>query len=519
MPKLWEYTAHAGNTIRKDVMEAETEKEVRAWLREQGLFPLEIKIAPKKKVDYVDKLKAAFKPIDEGRKRKSLDDVKIQKKKVFIYTAVPFSGGDELKGEISAVDDRTARQMLRERSLFPTKMGPKPFYYDFMPTSSKIAESVEQQRKEKSQQVTAVENLFDRFAPKAISMRKIPIKEMVFYVQQMSTMMDAGLSVSQTLDILNGNIQNRRLLKINTDVLGKIYEGISLSEAFGEHRNYLPDVFVELISIGEQSGNMEETTIRLAEYLEKTAEIQRKVKSAMSYPTVLVGLIMLIVMGLMLFVVPTFIKLFDEFKLDLPPMTKFLLGMSAYLQKFWWTVPLYVMGLMFLVSWFMRTSIGKAFWDRIEYKIPLLGKLQYKVTISRILYNLALFLKCGVPITTTLEAVREATRNFLLSAKIEEIRLGIVQGARMATLFEASALFPNFVNHLLIAGEESGAMDELLLKGAKYVDQEIEQSIKALTSAIEPIMTVVIAGIVLFILGSLYMPLIGLMANTGKVSG
>ncbi len=519
MPKLFEYTAHAGNTIRKDVMEAESEKEVRAWLREQGLYPLEIKIAPKKQVDYVAKLKEAFKPVEEGRKKRPSDDVKILKKKAYIYTAVPFSGGDDIKGEISAVDERTARQMLRERSLFPTKMRVKPFYHDFLPTSSKIAESVEQQRKEKTAQVSAVDALVDRFAPKAISMQKIPIKEMVFYTQQLATMMEAGLSVSQTLDILNGNIKNRRLLKINTDVLNKIYEGISLSDAFGEHKAFLPDVFVELISIGEQSGNMEETTMRLSDYLEKTAEIQRKVKSAMSYPTVLVGLIMLIVIGLMLFVVPTFIKLFEEFKLDLPPTTRALLGMSAYIQNFWWTIPLYVFGVMFLSSWFMRTSVGKALWDRVEYRVPLLGKLAYKVTISRMLYNLALFIKCGVPITTTLESVREATRNFLLAAKVEEIRLGIVQGARMATLFEASALFPPFVNHLLVAGEESGAMDELLLKGAKYVDQEIEGAIKALTSAIEPIMTLVIAGIVLFILGSLYMPLIGLMANTGKVSG
>ena len=518
MPKLFEYTAHAGNTIRKDTMEAESEKEVRSWLREQGMFPLEIKIAPKKGIDLSERFRQAFKPAeDTGRKK--LQDVKIVKKRLFVYKAVPFSGGDEMRGEILATDDRTARQLLRERSLFPTKLGPKPFYQDFLPTSSKIAESVEAQKRDKAAQSTAVEALVERFTPKVISMQKIPIKEMVFYVSQMSTMMDAGLSVTQTLDILGGSITNRRLLKINTDVQSKIYEGISLSDAFGEHKAFLPDVFCELMTIGEQSGNMEETTKRLSEYLEKTAEIQRKVKSAMSYPTALLVLIGLIVVGLMLFVVPTFIKLFDEFKLDLPPTTRALLAMSAYMQKFWWTIPLYVFGFNFLKDWFMRTSMGKSFWDRVEYKIPMLGNLAYKVTVSRILYNMALFLKCGVPITSTLESLRESTRNFLLSSKIEEIRLGIVQGARMATLFEASALFPNFVNHLLVAGEESGAMDELMMKGAKFIDQEIEDAIKNLTSAIEPIMTVVIAGIVLFILGSLYMPLIGLMANTGKVSG
>ncbi|MBI6546100.1 MAG: type II secretion system F family protein, partial [Cyanobacteria bacterium NC_groundwater_1444_Ag_S-0.65um_54_12] len=186
---------------------------------------------------------------------------------------------------------------------------------------------------------------------------------------------------------------------------------------------------------------------------------------------------------------------------------------------FWWTLPIFAGGTAFIVSWFAKTTLGKAIWDRIEFRLPLLGKLNYKVTISRILYNLALFLKCGVPITTTLEAVREATRNFLVAAKIEEIRLGIVQGSRLASLFEVSGLFPSFVNHLLVAGEEAGAMDELLMKGAKYVDQEIEAQIKALTSAIEPLMTVLISGIVIFILGSLYWPLISLMSTTGKAAG
>ncbi|MBI6545342.1 MAG: type II secretion system F family protein, partial [Cyanobacteria bacterium NC_groundwater_1444_Ag_S-0.65um_54_12] len=308
MPKQYEYVAHAGNAIRREVIEAESEKAVRAKLREQGLFPIEIKLVPQKRTtDVMAKVKAALKPIDDGKKKV---DVKPTEKKEFLYSAVPQSGGDEMRGEVTVVNERQVRQHLRERSLYPTKVKNKPFYHDFIPSSNKIAEGVENTKHEKISLGSPFESLLDRILPRFFSTRKIPLKETVFYVQQLSTMMEAGLSISQTMEILNGNIKNRRLLMINQDVQSKIFEGISLADAYAEHKSYLPDVFVELMAVGEQSGNMEETTRRLSEYLEKTSEIHRKVKGAMTYPTVLIALIVLIVLGLLFFVVPTFIKLF-----------------------------------------------------------------------------------------------------------------------------------------------------------------------------------------------------------------
>lgn len=516
MPKVFQYTAHAGNNVRRDTMEAENEKQVRAWLRDQGMFPLEIKVAPKPKVNVSAELKKALSAVDAEKKQREAEG--LTKKKAFIYTVVPSSGGEEFKGEIEAVDDREVRTMLRDRGLLPLKVRPKPFYYDFLPSSEEIADSVESDKNKKSYEPTPLEAIAERYLPKTLTRKKVPIKEMVFYVQQLSTMLEAGLAVSQTLSILNGSITNRRLLRINSTVMSKIFEGVSLSDAFGEFKEFLPPIFCELVAIGEQSGNIEETTGRLSDYLERTAENQRKVKSAMTYPAVMLTLIGIIVMGLMIFVVPTFISLFKEFKLDLPLTTRMLLAMSDFIQHKWWTIPIAGAVSSYTFKWFASTNLGKAIGDRLEYKIPLLGRINYNVTISRLLYNMSLFLKCGVTITVTLESVRDNTINQITANKLEDIRLGIVQGARMGTLFEASGLFPAFVNHLITAGEEAGNTDEMLLKGAKYVDTEIEASIKALTAAIEPIMTVLIAGIVMFILGSLYMPLIGLMSNTQKAA-
>ncbi|MEB3236319.1 MAG: type II secretion system F family protein [Candidatus Sericytochromatia bacterium] len=525
MPKLYEYTAHAGNAIRKDTIEAENEKEVRAKLREMGLFPLEVRVAPKKKVD-LKKLLTTKKGEGgedgegEGAAKKQdtkPEKIRIQKKKTFVYTATPFMGGAATTGEIVAVDERQARQLLRDRSMFPTKLAVKQFWHDYMPGSAQ-AKSADEIRKQRMAAQSPFEKLMERLLPGFMSSKKVPTKDIVFYTSQMATMMDAGLSIAQTLEILGGSVTDRRLLIINQTVLGKIFEGISLTEAFSEHKEFLPDVFCELIQIGEQSGNIEETTKRLAEYLEKTAETQQKVKSAMTYPTVMLVLISLIVLGLMLFVVPTFIKLFDDFKLDLPGTTKFLIASSKYVQNYWWTLPLYAGSAWWSVNWFRQTNLGLILKDRFEYRVPILGNLNYKVVIGRLLYNMALFMRCGVPLTTTLESLRDSTRNAITASKIEDIRQGIIQGARLSTLFEASALFPPFVNHLLVAGEESGALDDLMMKGAKYVDSEIEAAIKSMMGAIEPAMTVVIAGVVIFILGSLYMPLIGLMSNTNKAA-
>ncbi|MBU6427973.1 MAG: type II secretion system F family protein, partial [Cyanobacteria bacterium REEB65] len=375
MPKTFEYTAHAGDSIRRDVMTAEDEKAVRAYLREQGMYPLEIKIAARKGPNPLLAIVNALKPAKAKDAKAKTPKLRVPRQ--YLYTALPKSGGDPIKGELMALDDREVRQLLRERGLLPVKVGPKPFYYDLLPSSSKIAGEVERGGKAKKAGPSAFELVTERLVPQQFRARKIPLKEVVFYVQQMATMMDAGLSISQTLSILNGNISHKRLLKINQDVQARIFEGVALAEAYSDHRHYLPDVFVELMAIGEQSGNMEETTKRLGDYLEKNAEIQRKVKGALTYPTVMLCLIVLIVIGLMLFVVPTFIQLFSEFKLDLPLTTRILLGTSKFLQHDWWSLPLFGIVLYSFVTWFFRTTVGVQFWDRIEYKLPLFGKLTY----------------------------------------------------------------------------------------------------------------------------------------------
>jgi len=509
---LYECIIHSGNELRRESVEADSPREVRAMLRSQGLYPLEIRVAKKPRRDWFAELKSQL-ASDKSEREALRQNQKEAKKQTYYFEAIPSVGGDLIQGDIMAPDLRTARQLLREQGLTVGVIEPKKIWHDFKLKDAQAMMKLGDEARAKAPRRTFMQQLSDIFMTK-----RVPMKQLAFYTQQLATMLDAGLSINQTLDILQEGITDPRLLLINKEVKTKIMEGVGMGEAYSAFDRYLPPIFIDLVSVGELSGNIEETLKRLAEYFEKELEIQAKIKSALSYPTILVVLIVFIVIGMMIFIVPSFLDLFAEFNLTLPWTTKSLLAMSAFMTSKWWTLPLFGGGGYALIKWFVSTRVGSVLVDFFEYKIPLIGKLKYKVMIARLLHNLALILRCGVPIMVALDQVRQGVQNRNVAIKLTEIRTGVAQGVRVATLFQASGLFPPFIIHLLVAGEESGAIDELLTKGANYMDAEVDQGVKAMTTAIEPILTVMVAGTVLFILGSLYMPLMGLMGSSHKVS-
>ena len=511
LPKLYDCVVHSGTELRRETVEADSFRDVRAMLRNQGLYPLDIKEAKKPRRNLWSELKQQF-ASDQVERQAMREGQKQGKKRKYYFEAIPTTGGELIQGDIMAPDQRAARQMLRDQGLTVGMLEPKQFWHDFRPKQAAAMLQLGDEARAKAPPKNFRQQIGDTFLPK-----RIALKHLAFYTQQMATMLDAGLSVNQTMDILQEGITDPRLMMVNREVKNKIMEGVSMGEAFSGFDRYLPPVFTDLISVGELSGNLEETLKRLAEYFEKELEIQAKIKSALAYPTILVVLIVLIVIGMMLFIVPSFLDLFAEFNLTLPWTTQTLLAMSAFVSSKWWSLPLFGGGFYIAWRWFASTRIGSVIIDYFEYKVPLIGKLKYKVMVSRMLHNLALILRCGVPIMIALDQVRQGTQNRNVALKLSEIRTGVAQGVRVSTLFQASGLFPPFIVHLLVAGEESGAIDDLMTKGAKYLDAEVEQGVKAMTTAIEPILTVMVAGTVLFILGSLYMPLMGLMGSGSKV--
>ncbi|HEY9898336.1 MAG TPA: type II secretion system F family protein [Pantanalinema sp.] len=500
--KYFEYVAQSGETVRRATITATDERMVRAILREQGMTPIEIKRVKAR----VEEEEASFGAPGGLYGR--------EKKRSYYYIAIPTDGGENVHGEIIASNDREARQQLRERGLIPSKVEIKRLWHDLMMAGkvSTVAE-IRAHARESSRPAT-----FGRRVALLLN-RRIGLKDMLFYASQLATMNEAGLSFAQSMDILSGLITNQRLRIIHEVVRQQVMEGVSLADAYRNFENELPRIFIELITVGEASGNLEHTLNRMVTYMEKQLEIQGKIRSAMTYPLIMIGLITAIVLGLTIFVVPTFVQLFDSFKVEVPVTTRMLLGFSWFVTHHWYLLPVPPVGIFLLWKGVLATKFGRQFYDLWEYRFPIFGKLVYKITISRILHNLALFLNCGITILSAIELTQQSIGNAYTSIKLEGIRVGVSQGMRLSSLFEGTELFPPMVNYLLIAGEESGSIDELLERGAKYVDQEVDASIKTLTSAIEPMLTVVVAGVVLFVVGSLYLPLVGLMKGGAGGAG
>lgn len=488
-------------------MEARDEREVRAILREQGLVPIEIKRSWN-----ADKLKpksadlSSFKELFASPPENMPDSGQ-----VFYYKAVVTETGEASEGDIVAENEREVRHILRGRGMLPSIVRQKKTLHSFFNAKgAKAPESIEKKPKKiKEKKKSASLHWIDRLSQ--LMIQEVPATEILFYVSQLATMNESGLAFSQSMEILTNLISHKQLKRIHIAVREEIMQGVSLTEAYRKYEKELPRLFIELISVGEVSGNLDHALQRLKSYLESQIELNKKIKGAMTYPMVMIGLITLIVMGLMIFVVPTFVQLFSSFKVELPPNTKALLALSWFITHQGYLIPIIGIGGFFGFRAFMGSSVGRQVKDFLEFRLPIVGNLAYKITISRILHNLGLFLNCGITILNALDIILDSATNKTVITKLNIIRSGITSGERLSSLFIKTELFPPLVNYLLIAGEEAGAVDELIERGAVYVDKEVEGAIKMLTSAIEPMLTVVVAGVILFVVGSLYLPLVGLM--------
>jgi type IV pilus assembly protein PilC len=495
---------------------APSAREARTQLRQRGLTPMELKEISATQL-MVEGLKAAIAKAgpSEDEQRRAAEkaakeaEVKALKattatKKWFKYEAINDDTRDEVTGLIKAVDLKDARAQLRELRLIPKSLRVS-LLGSFNSEAAKGGPKVKQ---EKKYDQGAFQQLLERIFPP-----KVSTKDLTLMAQQLAAITQAGLPIVQALHLLRDTVTNKYLQRIITEMIDSITQGVSFGEAIKEYPDVFPSLFIELVDMGEVTGNLDENMKRLADFMGKQLELQQKVKSAMTYPTIVLGILVLIVTGLMIFIVPTFMRLFEDFKVELPFATKMLLALSWFITNKAYMIPLVGIPAHFIWKHITRTAFFKFVWDKIEFKIPIFGDLNYKVTITQILSNLSISLRSGLTVTRALESVQENTRNHLLKEKIAEISDNVKMGARLGVVVLAADIFPPLVNRLISVGDETGAMDDMLSRAATYMDNEVEAAVKALTSAIEPMMTLFLGGTVMFIVAALYFPLMGIMSG------
>ena len=332
--------------------------------------------------------------------------------------------------------------------------------------------------------------------------------------RQFSTMIDAGVTLVRCLSVLSEQATNPKLKAILNDIQNEVEGGNTLSRSLEKYPNVFDRLFCGLVNAGEVGGALEESLQRLSGFLEKDVELKRKVKSAMTYPMIIMCFATLVVVGLMTFILPKFMGLFKDLGIkDLPGPTAVLQSCSNFLLTKWYWALLFIVVFFISIKLFKKTKVGVRIFDRMKLKAPVFGKLNHKVCLARFSRTLSTLLSSGVGILQAMETVSGTVSNEIISDAILEARARIREGDKIGEPLARSGLFPPMVVQMITIGEESGSLDPMLAKVADFYEDEVEAALASLTSAIEPVLIVGLGGVVGFIVIALFLPLVAVIQN------
>jgi type IV pilus assembly protein PilC len=341
--------------------------------------------------------------------------------------------------------------------------------------------------------------------------KKISIKDLGVFTRQFATMINAGLPLVQCLDILSSQLENENFKEITIEVMEDVEAGSTLSEALSKHKCF-SELFVNMIDAGESGGILDIILNRLAVFLEKQDALRRKVKGALTYPTIVMVVAGGATIFMLMFVIPTFAKMFTDFGGTLPLPTRIVMGLSDFLRANWYLLLGVGIGGFFGFKKYNSTDKGKRRIDRFLLNLPILGNVIRKGAVAMFTRTLGTLTASGVPIIDGLEITAKTSGNKVIEDAIIETRDSIIKGDTIAAPLKRSGVFPPMVVQMIGVGEQTGALDEMLEKVADFYDDEVDSAVDALTAAIEPIMIVVMGVIVGGMLISMYLPMFKLIS-------
>ena len=410
----------------------------------------------------------------------------------FAYSAIN-SQGAELSGEIQATDLAAARDALRGNGLMAQRL------------------------EEISSAVTASGGSFLGIKTKAVKTKSLQI-----FSRQFATMIEAGLSVVTALVILEQQTEDKALAEVIDDVRERVEGGSLLSEGLAAHPEVFSRLYIAMVEAGEAAGVLDVVLDRVAVQIEKEEKIKRRVKGAMIYPSVVLTFAFLVLTGLLMFLVPVFVKIFDQLGGQLPKLTQIILHLSNGLRHSLFPgIP--IPGVMYLIGgliggfiWFKRwkrTDKGRAAWDSFKLRIPMqIGQVVRKVAMARFSRTLSTLIASGVDIIRALEITATTSGNWVVESDTLKIREMVREGAPIAQPMIASPVFPPMVGHMVKIGEETGELEKMLSKVADFYEDEVDAAIQSLTSIIEPIMMIGVGVMVGIIVIAMYLPMFKLLS-------
>jgi type IV pilus assembly protein PilC len=338
--------------------------------------------------------------------------------------------------------------------------------------------------------------------------RKITHKDLALFTRQLSTMLKAGVPLMQSFDIVGRGHANPSMARLMNDIRSDVETGTSLNQAFRKYPLYFDPLFCNLVAAGEQAGILETLLDRLAMYQEKTIALKGKIKKALFYPVMIILVAILVTAIIMIFVIPSFKTVFTSFGADLPAPTLVVIAMSDFFVAYWYIVfGLLFGGIYFLMQAWKRSPKVQATIDRLALKLPVLGEMLQKAAIARWSRTLATTFAAGVPLVEALDSVGPSAGNAVYKEATKQVQNDVNIGTSLAQSMQNTGVFPNMAIQMTQIGEESGSLDSMLSKVADYYEREVDETVDALSSLLEPMIMVILGVIIGGIVIAIYMPI------------
>ena len=399
----------------------------------------------------------------------------------FFYKAKDWNG-KTIKGVLDSQDKKSALESIKGGGLVPLAI---------------VAES---------------NSVFNDIYKKMFS--RINLKQISNFTRQLSTMMNSGLALTDALSLLKNQTDKKSLMfEIMDHTLSTVQGGHSLADGLGKYKKDFGEAFIASVDAGEEGGVLEDVLTKLADNLEKQNEFASKVKGAMIYPVIVIIGMIAVVIIMMVFVIPKLMGLYTDFGAKMPASTQLLMDMSGFMTKFWFMIPIIIVGFFALFKIGNENASFRLKRDIYKLKIPIIGVLSQKTILATTIRTMSMLLSAGIPLVEALKIVSSVAANELYRGAYLKISERVQKGFSIANSFEETGVFPVIVNQMVATGEATGKLDSVLLKVSDYFSAEAEQSVKSLTSAIEPIIMILLGLGVAFLVVAVLMPIYNLTSS------
>lgn len=403
----------------------------------------------------------------------------------YSYQAKTFQG-KIINGSIDADNESEARVKIRAKKLIPVKIGVGGF----------AAKPVKQ-------------------TLGRITSGRAKSKDLQVFTRQLSVLISSGVPLVQALEVLSQSPRGKALDTALERIVADISEGKKLGTSFATHPGVFNKFYVNMLIAGEEGGVLDQVLKRLAEYIEKSVKLQRKIRGAMTYPVVVLFISLCVVMGLLLFVIPKFVEIFKDSGQQVPPLTLFVIDLSNFVVNYWYVIIGGIIAAISFVRTYYNTAQGREVIDKQLIRVPVFGDFIIKSSMAKFSRTLATLLTAGVSIMDALEISAHTSGNSLIEKALLNSRSSVARGKLLSLPLAQETFIPHMVTQMIAVGEQTGALDEMLNKVADFYEDEVEVAVSSITSLMEPLMIVVLGGIIAFFVVAMYLPIFNMAGNVG----